>query len=71
MEEISLKDIIIEKKEAYSDWAGFEKEVELVKEDYGCDEEEAERIADYVRHNQLAELLNDFTENFHDCIFSV
>ena len=70
-EEIELSDIIIEKKEVYFYWTGFEKEVERVQEDYGCDEEEAERIADSIRHDQLAESLNDYTYNFNDWIFCV
>ena len=70
-DEINLKDIIIEEKEVYFEWTGFEEEVELVKEDYGCDDEEAERIADSVRHDELAELLNEFTQHFDGWIFGV
>ena len=46
-DELNLRDIIIEKKEAYLDWTGLDEEIEPVKEAYGCDEIEAERIADY------------------------
>ena len=70
-DEIELEEINIKDKEAYFHWIGFEKEVELVKEDYDCDEDEAERIADSIRHDQLAEYLNDYTHNFHDWIFCV
>lgn len=38
--------MILKDKEVYFDWVSFEKEVELVKEDYGYDEDEAEKIAD-------------------------
>ena len=70
-EEINLEDIIIEKKEVYFYWVGFEKEVERIQEDYGIDEREAEKIADYWSHDSLTELLNDYTHNFHDWIFCV
>ena len=70
-EEINLQEIIIEEKEAYFEWTGFEKTVESVKEDYGCDEGEAERIADYRVKDNLIDSVNDFTQHFHDWNFGI
>ena len=70
-EELNLSEIIIEKKEAYFDWTGFEETVESVKEDYECDEEEAERIAGYWAKDSLTDILNDYTQHFDDWDFGI
>ena len=70
-EELNLSEIIIEKKEAYFDWTGFEEAVESVKEDYECDKEEAERIAGYSVMDSLIDILNDYTQHFDDWDFGI